>query len=370
MMASRSNHPDLTSPDVLKAALGQTQPATVIGLMSGTSADAVDACAVILAPDAEAGRVMTSVLGAISLPIPEDLAGRLFALMENKAVPVSEICMLNKKIGNWFADAAHQLMQGLNLTPDDVLCIGSHGQTVSHLPDDGSTLQLGEAAYIAEKTGVSVVSNFRSRDMAAGGQGAPLVPFSDLLLFGRQQGFGRLIQNIGGIANVTVLPPSDVNQAPFAFDTGPGNMLIDGAMQRLFNQSCDKDGEIAGVGQVDEELLQALMAHPYYEQMPPKSCGREAFGRTYLEELLEQFPRVHKENILATLTKHTALSIVNAYDLFVRPELSYHEMVVCGGGAFNPTLMSHLKHAAEGSGLSVVTTQAFNLDCKLKEAIS
>jgi anhydro-N-acetylmuramic acid kinase len=229
---------------------------------------------------------------------------------------------------------------------------------------------LGEPAYIAEKTGVSVVANFRARDMAAGGQGAPLVPFSDLLLFGRQQGHGRLIQNIGGIANVTVLPPSDVDATPFAFDTGPGNMLMDAAMQRLFNQPYDKNGEMAAVGQVDEELLAVLAEHPYYEQQPPKSCGRETFGSLYLNELLDQFPRVHKEHILATLTMHTAISIIQSYDRFIRPEMPCHEMVVCGGGALNPTLLDNLRQVAKSYDLNVVTTEVYNLDCKLKEAVS
>ncbi|MEB3245978.1 MAG: anhydro-N-acetylmuramic acid kinase [Vampirovibrionales bacterium] len=360
--------------DDLNQALRQALPGIVVGLMSGTSADSVDACCIEITPLPDEGRLSVEVLADTALEMPEALLQTLMPLMEGKPASMANVCRLNKILGEWFASAAHAVIQKSGIRASEVLCIASHGQTVSHLPDAGCSLQLGEAAFIAEKTGVSVVSNFRLRDMAAGGQGAPLVPFADLLLFGQSLAYTRVVQNIGGIANVTVLPPLQGTVAPFAFDTGPGNMLIDGAMQRLFLAPFDKDGEIAAVGAVDAELLADLSDYHYYHTPPPKTCGRETFGAFYLDDMLARYPRVHKEHVLATMTRHTAKSIADAYARFVIPVLPadapLKEALICGGGALNPTLMLDLQEELTPLGVRVASTDEFGIASKLKEAIS
>src|SRR5262249_46225933 len=239
---------------------------------------------------------------------------------------------LDVAIGAAFADAALAVLAG---RPCHL--VGSHGQTVSHLPRSaggpGATLQLGDAAVIAERLGVPVISNFRARDVAAGGEGAPLVPLPDFLLFGRR-GRHRALQNIGGIANVTVV--GDRLADVFAFDTGPGNMPLDLAARHLLGEPCDRDGAHAARGTIDEALVAGLLADPFFAVPPPRSTGAEAFGASYIVPLLPRF-RGRADDLLATLTELVARSIHGAYVRWVLPRAPIDEILVSGGGVHNAT---------------------------------
>jgi anhydro-N-acetylmuramic acid kinase len=372
--------------------------ATLIGLMSGTSLDAVDACCARLGWTAE-GRLHATVLGHCDLDIPAELRQRLLNVSAQSTAKISEVSALNFEVGELFAQTVQKLLQQLGLPPEAIDCIGSHGQTIFHQPANpsknrmGHTLQIGEPSIIAERTGIPVVADFRPRDMAAGGQGAPLVSYADQLLF-QDRRLGRCVQNIGGIANVTVLPalerkegvsfesgPGNLDLSsgcePIAFDSGPGNMLIDGAMKMLFNKNYDANGEIALVGRVDEEFLDALMRHPFLKLQPPKTTGREQFGHAYLEEIMSQFTRIHKEHVLATLTFYTATTIVDAYERFVFPYYDIHEMILGGGGAYNRTLVGNLRQLLTASAqkrgaepIKITTHEDYGIDNKAKESLA
>jgi anhydro-N-acetylmuramic acid kinase len=261
---------------------------------------------------------------------------------------VDHICTANFWLGELFAAAALQGIQEAGLKPGDIAVIGSHGQTVYHAvgveAPTRSTLQVGEAAVIAAQTGITTVADFRVADVAAGGQGAPLVSYVDWLLL-RDSSGTRAIQNIGGIANVTYLPPGDSPQGVFAFDTGPGNMLIDDAVRRATGgrHSYDRDGKLAARGRVDANLLVALLAHPYLQQAPPKTTGREAFGTSFGAQVWARARAkdLPAEDVVATLTALTAASIAEAYHRFL-PQMP-DQVILGGGGAHNPTLVAMLQ---------------------------
>ncbi len=347
----------------------------VVGLMSGTSADGVDAAAVRLegAPPA----LQWELVAHTHLPHPPALRDEIFACFRPETSDVARLCALNFSLGRAFAAAALEAIAEAGLRPAQVALIGSHGQTVWHIPDGpaASTLQIGEPAVIAELTGITTVSNFRTRDMAAGGQGAPLVARVDALLFGHPQ-LHRALQNIGGIANVTYVPAGNA-EAAFAFDTGPGNMLIDDAAQRATGGALgyDRDGALAAAGRVDAGWLAELLAHGYFRRPPPKTTGRELFGRQYGAELWArgQARGLRGEDIIATLTALTARSIAAAYRDFLPawPD----EVIVSGGGARNPVLMRLLADAlAEVAGSRgaprVVTSDELGLPVEAKEAVA
>ena len=346
-------------------------PKTVIGLMSGTSVDSVDACCARMERAAD-GRFQYEILGTHTEDIPPTLRQRLLDCMKNAPVSLKELCQLNTAVGELFGETARALLAKL---PKDVQvdAVASHGQTVYHLPptgkEIGSTLQIGESAIIAEKTGLPVLADFRQADMAVGGQGAPLVPFADRLLF-QTPDFARCVQNIGGIGNVTVLPPQgDV----FAFDTGPGNMLIDGAMEALYGQAYDASGQTAATGNVQQPMLSDLLAHPYLAMSPPKTTGREDFGKAYLQGVLAKFQPLLKQDIVATLTQYTAQTIADAYARFVFPKVSdVREVIVGGGGVENATLMRDLQaHLSKHQpGIQLKTHEDFGVPSKYKEALA
>ncbi|HEY9078384.1 MAG TPA: anhydro-N-acetylmuramic acid kinase [Anaerolineaceae bacterium] len=343
----------------------------VIGLMSGTSADGVDAalCWIEGAPP----KLDVRVEKHLHLPFPKALREEIFACFNPESGKVDRLCRLNFRLGWYYAEVVQETIRAAGKKPEEIAVVGSHGQTLWHIPfgEDASTLQMGEAAVIAEKTGIPVVSNFRTRDMAAGGQGAPLVARVDVLLLTDPIKV-RAAQNIGGIANVTYLPPlqgAGLGQA-FAFDTGPGNMLIDDAMLRLTGgrEQFDRDGMTAEKGEVSERLLAELMAEAYYQMAPPKTTGRELFGVQYGEKVWARGMTLglSGEDIVATLTDLTAWSIAEAYRRFlpVFPE----EVIVSGGGARNPYLMRRLMERCAPA--KVLASDQVGIGVEEKEAVA
>lgn len=350
-------------------------PKVVIGLMSGTSVDAVDACCVRLSM--KDGVLRHEILGNYTHPMPANTRKRLLACMDNKPVMLRELSSLNTAVAQVFVDAAYGVMGTSGLPRDKIDLIGSHGQTVFHQPPRGegvigNTLQIGEPSVIAEYTGVPVAADFRPKDMALGGQGAPLVPYADQLLF-QHETLGRCIQNIGGMANVTVLPPkTEAGKDVIAFDTGPGNVLIDAAMEALFGKTLDDGGKMAASGKIDTALLETLMQHEFLQETPPKSTGRETFSKTMALEIIENNKALAKEDIIATLTAYTAESIADAYRRFVLPHTRVDEVIVGGGGVFNQTLMKKLrdKLSAFPTPVTLKTHAEFGIPDKYKEALA
>ncbi|MCY3872126.1 MAG: anhydro-N-acetylmuramic acid kinase [Gemmatimonadetes bacterium] len=315
-----------------------------IGLMSGTSADGVDAALV------EIGESDLSLLGYIEVPFPQDVRREILSLCENGRVDA--ICRMDAALGEWFAEAALRVCEEANVSAGEVDVIGSHGQTIHHLPALAvvagkrvrATLQIGNPSVIAERTGITTVSDFRSRDMAVGGQGAPLVPLVDYLLF-RSEYVGRVMLNIGGIANVNILPANCGVSDIFAFDTGPGNMVIDGVVQVITHgkQSFDKDGALADKGQVCEDLLAVLMAHPFLDLELPRTTGREDFGADMVQKIFDW--EIKEEDLVRTATQFTVESIVHGLKRFVLPRCEIHEVIASGGGTKNPVMMDLLDRA-------------------------
>ncbi len=342
----------------------------VVGLISGTSADGTSTAVVRLegAPPA----LRWELLAHGDVPHPPELRAAIFAGFRPETGTVDRLCALNFALGRAFADAALCAIAAAGLQPQHVDLIASHGQTVWHIPSgpDASTLQLGEPAVIAEITGIPVVSNFRTRDMAAGGQGAPMVPYLDRLLFTHPT-LVRALQNIGGIGNVTYLPAGNgPSAAVLAFDTGPGNMLMDYAASRATGGAWeyDRDGALAARGKVDEALLAELMTEPYLRLSPPKTTGRELFGVQLGAQVWAQAKarRLSDADIVATMTAFTAASIVQAYRDFL-PAMP-GEVIVSGGGALNPTLMAMLR--AELAPARVLTSGDLGLPVEAKEAVA
>src|SRR5438445_3396903 len=306
--------------------------------MSGTSVDAIDAAVVDITDEDET--LILRLLGYLESPIANELRQRIYALFSPEQSRIDEVCEVNVLIGEAFANSATLALRRAGVQAD---LIASHGQTVWHQVTPGhtrSTLQLAEPSVIAERLGITTLADFRPRDIAAGGQGAPLASWGDALLFGHDS-LSRAIQNIGGIGNVTWVPPGGQWEAMLAFDTGPGNALIDHAIWRLSGgmQRYDTDGLMAAAGRVDDVQLAELLDHPYFPAQPPKSTGRELFGAQLVDPFIDRcLARGMKAaDILATLTAFTAHSIADQYRRFLpgRPD----EVVVGGGGSRNPVLM-------------------------------
>lgn len=313
--------------------------------MSGTSADGISA-AVASFVRRENGTVQAELLAYLSRPYARAERERLLRAIE--AGTPEEYCRLNFDLGSWLADAALAVMGRAGLAPGDVTAIASHGHTVWHEPPH-STWQFGESAVIAERTGVDVVSDFRVRDMAAGGQGAPLVPMADALLFAAP-GQWRALQNLGGIGNVSIVPPSPSGTDVRAFDTGPGCAVIDGVTRALRpDLPYDVDGALARAGSALDGVVAELLAEPYFKVPPPKSTGRELFSSAYIARFMERCrnarPDVSDEDIVATAVALTASSIGDALRRFVREPVT--EIVLSGGGARNPALVDAIAATVE-----------------------
>ncbi len=339
----------------------------VVGLMSGTSADGVDAAVVDV--NRREGGVQVSTLAAITVPYPAELRADVLAACSPSQGTIDRICRLNALLGEWFARAALAAINAAGLQPSDVDLIASHGQTIYHAVQPGddppSTLQIAEPAVIAERTGRTVVANFRPRDVAAGGQGAPLISYVDYLLFADSRR-SRALQNIGGIANVTAIPAGGRPDDVIAFDTGPGNMIIDALMGFLFDQPFDRDGRVAAGGKIDRQLLRELLEDPFFARLPPKTTGREQFGVAYAERLLAtgRARGLSAADVVATATALTVHSIADAYRRFLPP---VDEVVVSGGGAANPTLVDWLAH--ELAPAQIRRPEDFGISSDAKEAI-
>lgn len=335
--------------------------------MSGTSLDGIDAALISVA----GGIPPTSwrLLHFFTRPYTAEERARIAALLAAE-VSLPGLVSAHAWLGEIFAEAALAVIRGAGYAPAEIDAVASHGQTVWHIPpqDDtpGATLQLGEASVIAARTGLLTVADFRPADLAAGGQGAPLVPFADRLLFHRSDR-GVAVQNIGGIGNVTWLPPAgDL----LAFDTGPGNMVIDALVAHYSGgrQTYDVDGQRAAAGRVDTALLEELLAHPYFAQSPPKSTGRELFGAPYAAAFVQRAAArgLSPEDAIATATALTAESIARAYRDFLRGPLD--EVILGGGGSYNPTLRAML--AAAVPGVPVRTHEDHGINSAAKEGIA
>jgi len=373
----------------------------VAGVMSGTSADGIDV-ALLEFSDAQGsplspkkgrpprshkansltGEASFKFLGHAELPYPADVRRLVLASMNSPRASVADLARLNFLLGDLYAEAVLSAQKKLKLKAD---LVGCHGQTLYHQGRPATflgrqlavTWQVGDGSRMAVKLGVPVVSDFRPADVAAGGKGAPLVPFLDYLLY-RDPRVGRVMLNIGGIANVTALPPGATLDQVIAFDTGPGNMVIDALAEQLFGEACDRDGKIAASGRALEDVVRRFLGENYFRQKPPKTAGREEFGREFAREFLqtcnlwgkEHDTPVEKKDVVATATAFTARSIREALRLYVMKKGSFSELIASGGGTKNPTLMNGLRSGVEEFGLTVRSSDEFGIPSGAKEAVA
>ena len=377
----------------------------VAGVMSGTSADGIDVALVefpqsALGKQAESSSTKTRgsararkagsptkgsslrFLGHAELPYPADVRRVVLGSMNSPRVSVADLARLNFLLGDLYAEAVLTAQKKLKLKAE---LVGCHGQTLYHQGRPATflgrqlavTWQVGDGSRMAVKLGVPVVSDFRPADMAAGGKGAPLVPFLDYLLY-RDPNVGRVTLNIGGIANVTALPPGAALDQVIAFDTGPGNMVIDALTEQLFGEACDRDGKIAASGRVLEDVVRKFSGESYFRQKPPKTAGREEFGREFAREFLhacnlwgkEHDTPVEKKDAVATATAFTSRSIRDALRLYVVKKGNFSELIASGGGTKNPTLMSGLRSGLQEFGLTVRSSDEFGIPSGAKEAVA
>ncbi|MES5866609.1 anhydro-N-acetylmuramic acid kinase AnmK [Bacillus cereus group sp. RP32] len=344
----------------------------VAGVMSGTSLDGIDVALVHIEGSGVGSKV--ELIHFTTVPFSNDIKNEIQQALSIENSNVQLICSLNFKLGLCFADAVKEVCKEANFPLGQLDLIGSHGQTIYHQPQqDGSmipsTLQIGEPAVIAYETKTTVISNFRTMDMAAGGQGAPLVPYSEIILY-RHQTKNRLLQNIGGIGNVTVIPSKLSEKSVIAFDTGSGNMIMDEVCQRLFQLPYDQNGKIAKQGVVVEEVLTYCMNHPFLKMSPPKSTGREQFGEEFVSELLKRFEKHSKENILTTVTMFTASSIVHQYKEFILPYYEIDEVILGGGGSYNDTLVEMIRYGLKEEKCALFLQEDIGYSSEAKEAIA
>ncbi len=351
-----------------------TKSMTVAGIMSGTSADGIDVAVVRITPGTLRPRL--KLIAHEGFAFPPQLRQAVLASMNASATSTAEFARLNWRLGIAYAEAVQATVKKHRLRLD---LIGCHGQTIYHQAKPQSytgrkfacTWQTGEAAVIAEALHVPVASNFRPADMAVGGQGAPLVPLLDYVLFAHAKR-NRVLQNIGGIANLTAIPAGAGTDRLIAFDTGPGNMVIDALTQELFGKAFDRNGAIAARGKVLKQVLDLELCNSYYALKPPRTAGREQFGRVYAANFLKKCVSVDgaPEDAVATATALTAESIARSYMRFVHPrmKLGVIDYVVSGGGARNATLMRMLAERLKSTGCTLTTSEQFGLPAEAKEA--
>jgi len=347
----------------------------VAGVMSGTSADGINV-AIVQVSASSASRARTPglhLLAHAEYPYPKPVRRAVLAAMNSSNASVADLARLNFLLAELYADALLATQRRCHLK---IELVGCHGQTLYHQGEAARflgrklavTWQTGEGAVVAARVGVPVVSDFRPADMAVGGKGAPLVPFLDFLLY-RDTHVGRIVQNIGGIANFTTIPAGASPSQVLAFDTGPGNMVIDAVTQQLFAKPYDRDGRIAGTGKVLDRVVSNVLRGPFFRHRPPKTAGREEFGREFSQEFIRRCGHADKRDIVATATALTASAIADALRRFVlRGTGRYRDFIVSGGGANNPTLMAMLANELRPLGLQIRSSDEFGLPSEAKEA--
>ncbi len=339
-----------------------------IGLMSGTSADALD---IALVEIIETALPRVNLVKYKQVDYPRDLRERIDRAIHSKEISLEELADLDFDLGKFYAEEVLKFLKENRITPETIKVIGSHGQTIFHRSKKegkGNTLQIGDGAVIAKITGIPVVSDFRIDDIVVGGEGAPLTPYFHYILF-RDFGEAAAIVNIGGISNITALPPENDPEKIIAFDPGPGNSLLDIAVQELTEgkERCDRDGKFSSRGEIITELFEQLKAHPYLQLQPPKSTGREVFGRELFLKLLDG-KSYRIEDITRTLAEFTAYSIYDAYRRFIEPRYKITMLVVTGGGAKNPTIFEALKNYF--AGIIVKRMDEFGINPDAVEAMA
>lgn len=352
----------------------------VAGVMSGTSADGINIALVEINRKPETDRFDPScltleLLGHTEYRFPARVRQTILGLMNAKSAKVGDLARLNFFLGELYAEAVLKAQRKFNLKAQ---LIGCHGQTLYHQGDTqrflgrsvAVTWQTGEGAVLAARTAIPVVSDFRPADMAAGGKGAPLVPFLDYTLYSDDK-VGRIVQNIGGIANLTAIPARGSPNDVIAFDTGPGNMVIDGVTQRLYKRPFDRDGRIAASGKILEPVVAHFLGAPFFSRKPPKTAGREEFGREFAADWLRRCRGRDKCDVVATATAFTARSIAASIGRFVlNKSQDFAEMIVAGGGTKNATLMRMLQSELSGFGLRLRTSDELGLPSQSKEAVA
>jgi len=357
--------------------LKEKESRNVIGLMSGTSCDGIDACLVKITGNGLSTEV--HIMGFETYPYRNEIRELIFKASCKETGTVDKICQLNFTLGKLFANAAVQIAGKVSVPLSEIDIVGSHGQTIYHISSlkgkNGkkvrSTLQIGEPSVIAQETGVTTIADFRTSDIAAGGEGAPLVPYVDYILFGRD-GTGRAVQNIGGISNVTFLPTDrDINKI-IAFDNGPGNMIIDRFAEIITDGRLqyDRDGELASKGKLNQDLLERLCTHPYLPKQPPKSTGREYFGIQFSDDLYKELreDNIDIHDAIATITAFTAKSISDSYRNFILPYYEIDEVIISGGGTHNPVLFQFLEDYLVD--INIRKTDDFGIPSGAKEALA
>ena len=345
----------------------------VAGVMSGTSADGINV-ALVRIQTRRGASGKPALIGHAEYPYAVNIRRAVLAAMNAQSASVADLSRLNFLLGELYADAVLATQKRFRVKAD---LVGCHGQTIYHQGESAPylgrtvavTWQTGEGAVVAARVGAPCVSDFRPADMAVGGKGAPLVPFLDYLFY-RDSRVGRIVQNIGGIANLTAIPAGAGPEKVIAFDTGPGNMVIDAVMERLFGKRFDRGGRVAASGTVDDGAIAKLMRTPFFREKPPKTAGREEFGREFVAKFVRLCGRTNKANVAATATAFTARSIADAVQRFVLRRARFAEMVVSGGGAKNPTLMGMLANELSTLGVALRTSDEFGIPAEAKEAVA
>lgn len=325
-----------------------------IGIMSGTSVDGIDV--VIADFFLKRNIIKHNLIAHQHYVFPLSIRKKIFEAMDIDKSSSKMLCELNFELAYLYANAVKKILKKINIKKEDILAIGSHGQTIYHIPRDTkengkklipSTLQIGDGSVIAELTGITTVSDFRTRDIAAGGHGAPLVPFADFHIFSNPKK-NIVLQNIGGISNCTFLKAHGKIDDVIAFDNGPGNVMIDFAISKLTygKMKYDKDGRFAKMGKINEAILKNILAHPFFNKKPPKSTGREMFGAEFVDKIIHKFNITEKNiyDFIATLTYFTAITIAESYKKFIMKKHKIDEAILSGGGAYNKTLVEMIRN--------------------------
>ncbi|MCU1284788.1 MAG: hypothetical protein JWO13_1138 [Acidobacteriales bacterium] len=347
----------------------------VAGVMSGTSADGINVA--LLRVGGKDAALRFAMLGSGEYPYPAAVRRAILSLMNSPAAKVADISRLNFLLAELYANAVLATMRESGVPKVDL--VGCHGQTIYHQGEAADflgkkiacTWQLGEGAVLATRVGAPVVSDFRPADMAVGGKGAPLVPFLDYLVY-RHRSRGRILQNLGGIGNLSAIPAGASAEQVIAFDTGPANMVIDACMERLFGKPFDRSGKIAASGKVIDGVIGELLRDPFFKRKPPKTAGREEFGREFVSAFIKRCGRARKQDVIATATAFTAMSIGLALRRFVitSDNARYKDYVVAGGGAKNPTLMKMISAEVVPLKLTLRMSDEFGVPAASKEAIA